>query len=745
MKEFKSVLATKPNKRGSLILLCVFALLGLMCLSSGQTWAQQPAIFSATGASDRAVVFPDANVPGTQNLLGFPADASPHGVGYFGSDNALVSDFLNSRVFVVQISTASLVSTIPTGPDYNGTGTIAVAPNLTAALAVGNNSTLNVIHGPFGPASALTQVTLPGEIRSYQTQAIVFNKAGRAFVYHTTGISVLDPPYDSIAFTIPVAGNIKCGAIAISPDGDTLLTDLLAGNTVQIFQAPFSAASASTGLTVPGGVDLTGIMVAPNGASAIVVSAFAHQAAVIIAPFSSSSVVETLPLPAGVQGFEDVGISADSQVAILAGGSDTEPPIFIQAPFTAAGAVATNVTIKGVTDPNRGFGAVRFLPPGLAPGLTISKSAAASVASGSALTYTISYSNTGTANTKNVVLRDLLPAGTTFVSATDGGALIGGNVVFNVGTVKAKAGTETVAFTVTVNKPAGGNVNNNDYTIEGDGVSPISGPPVTTAVTMETPTPTPTPSTLANISTRLPVETGDNVLIGGFIITGTQPKKVIVRAIGPSLPVAGALANPMLELRDSSGGLILSNDNWRSDQEAKIIATTVAPTNNLESAIVATLPANGANYTAIVRGANNGTGIGLVEVYDLDRTVDSKLANISTRGFVQTGDDVLIGGLIILGEDPLNVIVRAIGPSLPVPGALGDPTLELRDGNGSLIASNNNWRSDQEAEIIATTVPPTNNLESAIVQNLTPGNYTAIVRGVNNTTGVALVEAYNLQ
>ncbi len=257
--------------------------------------------------------------------------------------------------------------------------------------------------------------------------------------------------------------------------------------------------------------------------------------------------------------------------------------------------------------------------------------------------------------------------------------------------------------------------------------------------------PAPAPTTLANISTRLRVETGDNVLIGGFIVTGTQQKRIIVRAIGPSLPLAGALADPVLELRNSSGGLILSNDNWRvGGQEAEIIATTIPPSNDLESAIVATLPANSSAYTAIMRGVNNGTGIGVVEVYDLDRTVDSKLANISTRGFVQTGDNVLIGGLILLGQNQLKVIVRALGPSLPVPGALGDPTLELRDGNGALLAANDNWRCTQEAEIIATTIPPSNDLESAIVRDLAPGPYTAIVRGVNNATGVAVVEAYGL-
>jgi hypothetical protein len=133
-----------------------------------------------------------------------------------------------------------------------------------------------------------------------------------------------------------------------------------------------------------------------------------------------------------------------------------------------------------------------------------------------------------------------------------------------------------------------------------------------------------------------------------------------------------------------------------------------------------------------------------VEAYDLDRTVNSKLANISTRGLVQTGDNVMIGGMIVLGQTPLRVIVRAIGPSLPVSGALGDPTLELRDGNGALLAANDNWRSDQEAEIIATTIPPSNDLESAIVRNLAPGTYTAIVRGANDTTGIAVVEAYAL-
>jgi hypothetical protein len=311
-----------------------------------------------------------------------------------------------------------------------------------------------------------------------------------------------------------------------------------------------------------------------------------------------------------------------------------------------------------------------------------------------------------------------LPAGVTFVNNNNGTATLAGT--------PGAAGTSP--FIITAN----------------NGVTPNATQNFT--LTVIAPTPTPTPTTLGNISTRLRVETGENVLIGGFIVTGTQPKRVIVRAIGPSLPVAGALADPILELRDSSGVLIRSNDNWRSDQEAEIMATTIPPSNDLESAIVAILPANNSAYTAIVRGVNDGTGVGLIEAYDLDRTVNSKLANISTRGLVQTEENVLIAGTIVLGQAPQRVLVRAIGPSLPVVGKLEDPVLELRNGNGTLIRSNDNWRSDQEAEIMATTIPPSNDLESALIETL-PGNgaaYTATVRGVNNGTGVGLVEVYAL-
>ncbi len=256
----------------------------------------------------------------------------------------------------------------------------------------------------------------------------------------------------------------------------------------------------------------------------------------------------------------------------------------------------------------------------------------------------------------------------------------------------------------------------------------------------------PKPGTLGNISTRLRVQTGDNAMIGGFIITGTTPKTVIVRGIGPSLPVAGALADPVIEVHGSSGQLIATNDNWNDSlTRQQIIDSGLAPSNDLESALWGTIDPGA--YTVVVRGVNNTTGIALFEVYDLDPTADSELANVSTRGFVGTGDNVMIGGTIIVGIAPARVLLRAVGPSLAnlgVPDALEDPSLELYDGNGGLIAVNYNWRDDQEAEIIATGIPPSHDLESAIVRDFTPGNYTAIVRGLNNTTGVALIEAYGL-
>jgi hypothetical protein len=269
---------------------------------------------------------------------------------------------------------------------------------------------------------------------------------------------------------------------------------------------------------------------------------------------------------------------------------------------------------------------------------------------------------------------------------------------------------------------------------------------VTGSVT-PTPTPTPTgsasPGTLANISTRAVVGTGANVLIGGFIVTGAETKRVVIRGVGPSLPLPGKMLDPTLELHDAAGSTIASNDDWgQSANSAAIAASGVAPTNPKESAVLMDLAPG--SYTAVLSGTNQTTGIAVVEIYDLDNAAQSKLANISTRVLVESGDAALIGGLIVVGQSTADVIVRAIGPSLPISGAMVDPTLELRDAAGTLVGSNDNWRSTQQAAIVQTGVAPTRDAESAIVTSLPPGAYTAIVRGVNGTTGVAVVEVYQL-
>jgi hypothetical protein len=262
----------------------------------------------------------------------------------------------------------------------------------------------------------------------------------------------------------------------------------------------------------------------------------------------------------------------------------------------------------------------------------------------------------------------------------------------------------------------------------------------------------PLPSQLLNISTRTRVQTGDNVMIGGFIVTGDAPKKVVLRAIGPSLsssgtPVAGRLDDPTLELLDSAGTRITFNDNWKdSEGRADIEAQGLQPTDDREAAIARTLAPG--LYTAIVRGANNSTGIGLVEAYDADRSGSARLANISTRGFVETGDNVMIGGFFVGDQSSgIRVVARAMGPSLKsvLPQALDDPTLQLVDQNGNSIRSNDNWKTSTEsAEIQSLGLAPQNDAESALVATLTPAPYTAIVRGKNDTTGIGLVEVYHV-
>jgi hypothetical protein len=282
--------------------------------------------------------------------------------------------------------------------------------------------------------------------------------------------------------------------------------------------------------------------------------------------------------------------------------------------------------------------------------------------------------------------------------------------------------------------------------------------PTSTPIPSPTPTPplatpTPTPGTLGNISTRLRVLTGDNVLIGGMIVTGTANKRVLLRAIGPTLTgfgIPGALADPTLALFQGNT-LLLSNDDWRiSTQQAEIEASGFAPGNDAEPAIIWTLTP-GQGYTAVVGGKNGTTGVGVVEAYDLDHSAASKLGNISTRGFVDLDDNVMIAGLIVTPSNGTSarILARALGPTLGdlgVPGFLVDPTLDLVNSNGTVIRSSNNWKDDplQRSAIEAAGLAPNHDEEAALVETVAPGAYTAVVRGNNRTTGVGLVEVYHI-
>ncbi|MEY2551815.1 MAG: hypothetical protein QOG12_1959 [Verrucomicrobiota bacterium] len=254
---------------------------------------------------------------------------------------------------------------------------------------------------------------------------------------------------------------------------------------------------------------------------------------------------------------------------------------------------------------------------------------------------------------------------------------------------------------------------------------------------------------LANLATRVQVGAANNVAIAGFIVVGNSGKQIVVRGLGPSLAsagVEGALSDPVVELYDSGGTLLASNNDWQQGQAQALRDANLAPSNQFEAAVVATLPPGA--YTAILRGNGSAAGIGLVEVYDLQPSASSKLANLSTRGLVGGGQDVMIGGTIITGPDNARVVFRALGPSLAGAGIanpIGDPHLDLFDGNGAKILSNDNWKDSQQAAIANAGLAPTHDLESAILADLPPGNYTAVVSGVTASPGVALVEAYHLQ
>ena len=399
--------------------------------------------------------------------------------------------------------------------------------------------------------------------------------------------------------------------------------------------------------------------------------------------------------------------------------SDGTATISGTAPAGSQGSYPINVTASNGTLPDamQAFTIrVQNTPPLLvAPAITSDASTTFTV--GTARTFTIT--TTGSP-TPTLTLDGGQPAWLSFVDNTDGTATLSGT---------PDAGSDlSYSFTVTAR----------------NGVSPVATQDFTLRIT-----PTPA-SALVNVSTRLVIRTGDEIGIGGFIISGTDPKKVLIRGIGPTLArynIPNALQDPMLELHDGTTGAVLtSNDDWKVHQQAAIEATGLAPPDDRESAILLSLQPG--PYTVFESGKNGTTGVGLIEVYDVDVLSASHLSNISTRGLVQADNNVMIGGFIVSGASgPINLVVRALGPTLTsfgVPNALADPTLQLYNGDGTVIRFDNNWKDSQQTEIQNSGRKPPNDLEPAIAVTVSPGNYTAIVRGNNNTTGIGLVEVYQV-
>jgi len=440
-----------------------------------------------------------------------------------------------------------------------------------------------------------------------------------------------------------------------------------------------------------------------------------NNATFVVGSFVSFTIRTTPPTPPAVVSFTGTLPSGLNFVA----NADGTATISGTAAANSEGSYPINVSASNGTLPDATQSltiTVQDTPPVLqAPAIT--SAAAASFTVGSAGTFTIT--TTGIP-TPTLTLAGAQPAWLSFVDNTDGTATLSGT---------PDAGSDlTYSFTITAR----------------NGVSPVATQDFTLRVV-----PVPAGAQLVNVSTRLVIQTGAKVGIGGFIISGTDPKKVLIRALGPTLAVFGVpntLQDPVLELHDGAGAILTSNDDWKTAQQAAIQATGLAPPDDRESAILVSLQPG--SYTAIEAGKNSTTGNGLIEVYDVDVLSASQLSNISTRGLVQTGNNVMIGGFVVNGSSgSINLIVRVLGPTLTqfgVPGALGDPTLQLYDGNGNSLAFNDNWKDSQQTQIQNTGLQPPNILESAIAAVVSPGNYTAIVRGKNNTTGVGLVEVYQV-
>jgi hypothetical protein len=606
----------------------------------------------------------------------------------------------------------------------------------------------------------------------------------------------------SIGFTIDALAGMGFDIFSFAGD-DTVLGDYgfavykrtaVSGGAYLLYNVDLQRGGTTNGRLVGGGLDFTGgFAVRPLAPGTLQFSAATYSVGEN-GPTASFSIFRTGGLDGTVtvnftttNGTADSGDYTDSDRTLVFG--SLVGAVTVEVPITNDLRDESNETINlAITNPTGGATlgaqstAVLTITDDDVVGINLVKltngtdnnsAPGPGVPIGSTVTFTYTVTNTGNVPLAGVtVVDDNGTAGSpaddfnaTFVGGdTNGTGLLDPPETFTFTASRIATDGQYTNLGLATGTPVGGNANVQDGDLDNHFGSAAATPtptptaaptatptptgtPAPTATPAPTTTPTPTagPTLLGNISTRLRVEMDDNALIGGFIITGTQAKKVILRGIGPSTGVTGALSDPVLQLFDGGGNLLRSNDNWQSAPNVQeIIDSTIPPSSGFEPAILMMLPANGSNYTAVLRGFQNETGVGLVEAYDLDQSVDSRLANISTRGLVQLGDDVMIAGFIVLNGNQ-RVLVRGIAPSLTLDGKLPDPTLELRDNNGVLIRANDDWRiGGQEAEIIATTIPPTDDAESAIVEVLAPGSYTAILRGAGSSTGIAVVEVYAL-
>jgi len=605
-------------------------------------------------------------------------------------------------------STLSFTGTLPGGvtftPLANGTATLngtAVAgskgvyfltitaangtlPNAVQLFTLTVQDTAPVLHAPAIISSASTTFTAGTE---------------GTFTVHTTGVptatlslsgtqpswlSFIDNTDGTATLTgIPDPGSNPSYALTITATNG-VSPDAMQSFTLFVVNPPPAITSANNVTFVVGTFDTFTVRTSP--------------------PVPSATVNFTGTLPAGIT-FVPNGDGTATISGTAAAASEGGYPINITASNGTLPDAMQTFTITVQDAP----------PTPQAPAIT--SAATGSFMVGTAGTFTITATGTPT---PSFTLTGAQPSWLSFIDNTDGTATLSG-------TPDADSDL-SYSFTITAR----------------NGVSPIATQDFTLTVQQ-----TPANATLVNISTRLLVQTGAKVGIGGFIITGTDAKKVLIRGMGPTLTsfgVPNALQDPVLELHDSSGAVVVGNDDWKIPQETDIAATGKAPPDAHESAILLTLQPG--SYTVIESGKNGTSGVGLIEIYDLDAVANAHLSNISTRGFVQTGANVMIGGFIVSGANgSVNLIVRALGPSLAqfgVPTPLADPRLGLYDGNGTLMMSNDNWKDTQQTAIENSGFQPPNNLDSAILVTLPTGNYTAIVTGKNGGTGIGLVEVYRL-